>query len=201
VLAALRTVFLLVPTVFTVVTGNDLPTSAWGRVFLGLFGAALAAYAGFVFRARRHQTPGNCAAVLGALTLGVTATVEVLTSTGYREDHAPGRLVVNLVINGVLVVETGDVPGLGSVCHPDIITHSLSASMPQGIEGTRRFVASRKATGGVGQWDDVASVAEGEYVVRFRTRGFTWPGGPFRGFDVPKGVFRRGRSASRPSAG
>ena len=88
-------------------------------------------------------------------------------------------------------VDTGDVAALDAVCHADIITHSLSASMPQGIDGVRRFVTNRKATGGVGQWDEVVTVAEGEYVVQFGTRRFDWPGGPLRGFDVPKGPFRR----------
>jgi ketosteroid isomerase-like protein len=88
-------------------------------------------------------------------------------------------------------VETGDVAALDSICHPDIITHSLSASMPQGIEGIRRFVANRTATGAAGHWDEVVTVAEGEYVVQFGTRSFYWPGGPFRGFDVPKGPTRR----------
>ena len=88
-------------------------------------------------------------------------------------------------------VDTGDVAALDGVCHPDIVTHSLSASMPQGIEGIRRFVANRSATGGVGQWEDVVVVEQGEYVVQFGTRSFHWPGGPFRGFDVPPGPFRR----------
>ncbi len=88
-------------------------------------------------------------------------------------------------------VDTGDVAALDGLCHPDIITHSLSASMPQGIEGIRRFTANRKATGGVGSWEDVVSVSEGEYVIQFGTRTFDWPGGPFRGFDVPPGPFRR----------
>lgn len=90
-----------------------------------------------------------------------------------------------------LAVDTGDVAALDTVCHADIVTHSLSASMPQGIEGIRRFVASRKATGGVGQWEEVVTVAEGEYVVQYGTRRFDWPGGPFRGFDVPRGAFHR----------
>lgn len=98
------------------------------------------------------------------------------------------RLVVEMFDRAV---DSGDVAALDEVCHPNIITHSLSASMPQGIEGIRRFTANRKATGGVGSWEDVVSVADGEYVVQFGTRSFDWPGGPFRGFDVPEGHFRR----------
>lgn len=45
------------------------------------------------------------------------------------------------------VVDRGDVAAHDEVCHPQIVTHSLSASMPQEIDGIRRFVANRKATG------------------------------------------------------
>ncbi len=57
-------------------------------------------------------------------------------------------------------VDAGDVAALDEVWHPEIVTHSLGASMPQGIEGIRRFVANRKATGGVGHWEEVVSVAK-----------------------------------------
>lgn len=88
-------------------------------------------------------------------------------------------------------VEAGDSAALGDVCHPEVVTHSFGPTRLQGIEGVRQFVSSRKATGGVGSWDHVVVVAEGEYVVQFGTRSFDWPGGPFRGFDVPSGHFTR----------
>lgn len=88
-------------------------------------------------------------------------------------------------------VDSGDTAALDAVCHPDMITHSFSASMPQGIAGVRKFVEARKASGGVGTWDQVLVIAEGEYVVQFGTRVHDWPGGPFRGFDVPSGHFTR----------
>ena len=34
-------------------------------------------------------------------------------------------------------------------------------------------------------------VAENDYVVQFGQREQHWPGGSFRGFDMPAGVFRR----------
>lgn len=88
-------------------------------------------------------------------------------------------------------VDEGDVEALDAVCHPDMITHSLSASMPQGIEGMRRFVEGSHRRGGVGKWEQVVTICEGEYLVQYGTRSLDWPGGPFRGFDVPAGHFRR----------
>lgn len=88
-------------------------------------------------------------------------------------------------------VDSGDTAALDAVCHPDMITHSFSASMAQGIDGMRQFVTARKDTGGVGKWDQVVVIAQGEYVVQFGTRVHDWPGGKFRGFDVPSGHFTR----------
>ena len=88
-------------------------------------------------------------------------------------------------------VDAGDVDALDAVCDPDMITHSFGPSMPQGIEGMRKFVSARQATGGVGEWEQVVVVARGEYVVQFGTRTYDWPGGKFRGFDVPAGSARR----------
>ena len=84
-------------------------------------------------------------------------------------------------------VATGDIAALDTICHPHMITHSFGPTMPQGIGGVRKFVGSRKAAGGGGSWEHVVVVAQGEYVVQFGTRSFDWPGGPFRGFDVPSG--------------
>lgn len=88
-------------------------------------------------------------------------------------------------------VETGDLVAIDAVCHPDMITHSLGPNMPQGIEGIREFVSRRKTTGGVGAWEHVVVVSQGDYVIQFGTRTWDWPGGKFRGFDVPPGHFIR----------
>jgi ketosteroid isomerase-like protein len=88
-------------------------------------------------------------------------------------------------------VDSGDESALDALCHPDLMTHSFGRTMPQGIEGMKHFVARRGATGGVGTWDQVVTVAEGEWVVQYGTRSWTWPGGGFRGFDAAPGSFRR----------
>ncbi len=85
----------------------------------------------------------------------------------------------------------GDVQALDAVCHPDMVTHSFGPSMPQGIEGVRRFVARRTSSGAGGRWRHVVTVAQGEYVTQFGVRVQDWPGGPFRGFDVPGGTITR----------
>lgn len=88
-------------------------------------------------------------------------------------------------------VDAGDADALDAVCDRDMITHSFGPTMPQGIEGMRKFVTSRAAAGAVGRWENVVVVARGEYVVQFGTRTLDWPGGKFRGFDVPPGSTRR----------
>ena len=87
--------------------------------------------------------------------------------------------------------EEGDVAALDAVCHPDMVTHSFGPSMPQGIEGVRKFVARRASSGAGGRWAQVVTVAEGEYVIQFGVRVQAWPGGLFRGFDVPAGTVTR----------
>lgn len=88
-------------------------------------------------------------------------------------------------------VDGGDVSALDAICHPDMVTHSFGPGMPQGIAGMRKFVQGRRATGNAGRWEHVVVVADGEYVVQFGTRLFDWPGGAFRGFDIPAGQFQR----------
>src|SRR5580765_8937668 len=88
-------------------------------------------------------------------------------------------------------VDEGDVLALEAVCHPEILTHSFGPAMPQGLAGMRTFVSQRKAAGASGRWINVVTVAEGEYVIQYGTRIQTWPGGPFRGFDVPAGTITR----------
>lgn len=88
-------------------------------------------------------------------------------------------------------VDDGDVAALDAVCHPDMTTHSFAPNMPRGIEGMRRFVERSIASGRAGRWEWVVTICEGEYLVQYGTRMLVWPGGPFRGFDVPAGSARR----------
>ena len=88
-------------------------------------------------------------------------------------------------------VDEGDVDALGAVCHPHMVTHSFGPSMPQGLDGMRKFVSERSSSGASGRWTHVVTVAEGEYVIAYGTRIHHWPGGQFRGFDVPAGTITR----------
>ena len=50
---------------------------------------------------------------------------------------------------------------------------------------------SASSSGASGRWTHVVTVAGGEYVIAYGTRIHNWPGGQFRGFDVPAGTITR----------
>jgi ketosteroid isomerase-like protein len=85
----------------------------------------------------------------------------------------------------------GDLTRLNMLCTPDIVNHALASTAPSGLEGTRRFLerAAREVNGA--RWLSSHVVAENDLVVQFGEREHHWSGGPFRGFDVPQGVYRR----------
>ena len=85
----------------------------------------------------------------------------------------------------------GDIERLDVLCTPDIVNHALAPGRPQGIEGTREFLRSARRDLHPVRWIDSHVVAEGDLVVQFGTREQHWPGGSFRGFDIPSGRFTR----------
>ena len=84
-----------------------------------------------------------------------------------------------------------DLAELDELCHPDLVNHALAPTMPTGIEGTRQFLQRARRDRHPARWTWSTLVAENDYVVQFGEREQHWPGGPFRGFDLPAGVFRR----------
>ena len=87
---------------------------------------------------------------------------------------------------------SGDLAQLDALCAPDIVNHALAPGRPQGIEGTREFlVGARRHEHPGRRWIDSLVVAEGDLVVQFGRRELHWPGGSFRGFDIPAGPFTR----------
>lgn len=90
------------------------------------------------------------------------------------------------------ILNTGDLSRLDELCTPDMVNHALASGRPQGLEGTREFLASsfggRFATDG---WKQLTVVAEGDFVVQHGVRGGQWPGGPFLGFDAEPGEYAR----------
>lgn len=85
----------------------------------------------------------------------------------------------------------GDIERLDVLCTPDIVNHALAQGRRQGIEGTREFLRSARRDLHPVRWIESHVVAEGDLVVQFGTREQHWPGGSFRGFDIPSGHFTR----------
>lgn len=86
---------------------------------------------------------------------------------------------------------SGDLSRLDALCAPNIINHALAAGRPQGIEGTRQFLITARRHANPGRWTESVIVAEDDLVVQFGRREVQWPGGQFRGFDVPAGTCTR----------
>ena len=90
------------------------------------------------------------------------------------------------------ILNTHDLSRLDALCTQDMVNHALASGRPQGLEGTREFLASsfgsRFASDG---WREVNVIAEGDYVIQHGVRGGMWPGGPFLGFDAEPGEYAR----------
>jgi hypothetical protein len=82
----------------------------------------------------------------------------------------------------------GDLTGLDVLCTPDTVNHALAPTMPAGIEGTRQFLDSARRAVHEARWLTSFVVAENNLVVQFGEREHHWPGGSFRGYDVPAGT-------------
>jgi ketosteroid isomerase-like protein len=85
----------------------------------------------------------------------------------------------------------GDLAALDELCSPDIVNHALAPGRRTGLDGTRDFLASANRAAHEARWRESFVVAENDLVVQFGTREHTWPGGQFRGFDVPAGPYTR----------
>jgi len=57
--------------------------------------------------------------------------------------------------------------------------------------GSRQWLATDGRKFQSFRWQELLVVAEGDLVVQFGVRGGQWPGGTFRGFDVPAGPYHR----------
>ena len=90
------------------------------------------------------------------------------------------------------ILNTRDLSRLDELCTPDMVNHALASGRPQGLEGTREFLASafggRLATDG---WEQVNVIAEGDFVIQHGVRGGQWPGGTFLGFEADPGEYAR----------
>ena len=86
---------------------------------------------------------------------------------------------------------TGDIDTLDELCTPDMVNHALAATAAPGLEGTRAFLRRAQRNKHPARWVESRIVASGDYVVQFGVREQEWPGGPFRGYDFPPGIFQR----------
>lgn len=89
------------------------------------------------------------------------------------------------------ILNTGDLTDLDTLCSPDLVNHSLRPDRPEGLEGTRQWLTTDGANFRTFRWQDLTVVAEADLVVQFGVRGGHWPGGTFRGFDIPPGPYAR----------
>jgi predicted ester cyclase len=81
---------------------------------------------------------------------------------------------------------------LDQLCAPDLVNHALAPGRPAGLAGTREFLAGRgRQQWRMDAWRELTTVAEGDYVVQYGIRAGRWPGGSFRGFQIPAGDYTR----------
>jgi predicted ester cyclase len=85
---------------------------------------------------------------------------------------------------------------LDAICTPHMVNRALAAHRSQGLEGTKQFLRECRADPGKAAWmrdmmlrQEMVTVAEGDHVLQLGRRTGTWPGGRFRGFDIPAGSY------------
>lgn len=89
------------------------------------------------------------------------------------------------------MLNTRDFGDLDTVCTPDMVNHALRPGRPKGLEGTRQWLETEGTKFQDFRWQQLIVVGEQDLVVQFGVRGGEWPGGAFRGFDVPAGPYAR----------
>lgn len=90
------------------------------------------------------------------------------------------------------LLHTRDLGQLDELCSPDMVNHALAPSRPPGLEGTREWLETEGRNFQSFPWKELLVVAEDDLVVQFGVREHDWPGGRFRGFEVPAGRCERG---------
>jgi predicted ester cyclase len=90
------------------------------------------------------------------------------------------------------ILNNRDLDQLDELCSPGMVNHALAPSRPAGLEGTRQWLETEGRNFQSFTWKELFVVAEDDLVVQFGVRGHDWPGGRFRGFDVPSGHCERG---------
>ncbi len=89
------------------------------------------------------------------------------------------------------LINTQELDQLEELCTPDMVNHTLAPGRPPGLEGTREFLRTAGHQQWKTDWRSVTVIAEGDFVVQFGVREGHWPGGSFRGIEVPPGDYTR----------
>jgi predicted ester cyclase len=90
------------------------------------------------------------------------------------------------------ILNSRDLSKLDELCSPEMVNHALAPNRPAGLEGTRQWLETEGRNFQSFFWKELFVVAEEDLVVQFGVREHDWPGGRFRGFDVPAGHCERG---------
>ena len=90
------------------------------------------------------------------------------------------------------ILNNRDLDQLDELCSPGMVNHALAPGRPAGLEGTRQWLQTEGRNFQSFTWKELFVVAEDDLVVQFGVRAHDWPGGRFRGFDVPAGHCERG---------
>jgi predicted ester cyclase len=89
------------------------------------------------------------------------------------------------------ILNDRDLDRLDELCNPDMVNHALAPGRPPGLDGTRQWLATDGRNFQSVRWRQLSVVAEGDLVVQFGVGEGQWPGGTFRGFEVPAGYYQR----------
>lgn len=89
------------------------------------------------------------------------------------------------------LLDGGDLRQLDELCTPDMVNHSLVPGRPAGLDGTREFLTTQGRLFQGTRWQELAVVAEGDRLVQYGVRTGRWPGGSFRGIEIPAGAYSR----------
>jgi predicted ester cyclase len=90
------------------------------------------------------------------------------------------------------ILNNRDLAQLDELCGPGMVNHALAPGRPAGLEGTRQWLQTEGRNFQSRTWKELFVVAEDDLVVQFGVGEHDWPGGRFRGFDVPAGRCERG---------
>ena len=89
------------------------------------------------------------------------------------------------------ILNDRDLDRLDELCSPDMVNHSLAPGRPPGLDGTRQWLTAVGPNFESFRWRTLSVVGEQDLVVQFGVREGQWPGGTFRGFEVPAGYYQR----------